>query len=711
MAVPNIDLADLASSEGFVVRGRAAEDFAGASVSSAGDVNGDGYDDLLVGAWGRGYFDGEAYVIFGRAGGLSDVDLSLLTPDLGFAIRGGGTADEVGASVSCAGDINGDGYDDLIVGAPRGNEGGAASGQAYVVFGRASGFGTTTANRAVIDLLTLSPDQGFLLWGPDDSGEMGRSVSDAGDVNGDGFDDLLVGAPWVAINGQNQLGEAYVIFGHEGAFGRVNASGRAAINLARIQPENGFVIQGDPAHEQIGQSVSSAGDVNGDGFADLIIGAAPSVGVSGVGDEGAAYVLFGHDGSFGPADAAGRSVASVNELDFATGFAIHGSLPGDRMGWSVSTAGDINGDGFADLIVGGDDFYSVAYVLFGHGGSFADVDVANLAPGEGFVIRTAEFDQLGQAVSDAGDVNGDGFDDLIVGAPWSSGGGAQAGRAYVIFGHAGLFADLDLAGLTSAEGFVLEGAEAGLHTGQSVSAAGDIDGDGVDDIVIGAPGQISGNPDSYAYVIYGRQSYAPLTWTGGAGDDVRRGHGGDDALDGADGDDRLRGNLGDDALSGGGGADKLFGDGGADTLSGDDGDDIVRGLGGRDTLLGGDGADLLHGGAGQDTLTGGAGRDVFQFRDGDFGPTRGLADLITDFSHADHEKIQLHLADADTTTAGNQAFAWIGSGAFTGVAGQLRYAHAAGDTYVEGDLDGDGLADFAIALAGLHTLVVGDFVL
>ena len=158
-------------------------------------------------------------------------------------------------------------------------------------------------------------------------------------------------------------------------------------------------------------------------------------------------------------------------------------------------------------------------------------------------------------------------------------------------------------------------------------------------------------------------------------------------------------------------ANTLHGSGAANTLSGLAGDDIVRGGNGRDILLGGDGADLLDGGIGKDTLTGGAGRDVFQFRDGDFGATRVLADVIADFSHADAEKIQLNLVDADSVAAGNQAFAWLGTGAFTGVAGQLHYAQAGGSTYVEGDTNGDGTADIVIALTGTISLVASDFVL
>ncbi len=155
----------------------------------------------------------------------------------------------------------------------------------------------------------------------------------------------------------------------------------------------------------------------------------------------------------------------------------------------------------------------------------------------------------------------------------------------------------------------------------------------------------------------------------------------------------------------------MHGSGSNNVLSGLGGADILRGIGGRDTLLGGNGEDLLDGGVGKDTMTGGAGRDVFQFRDGDFGATRALADVITDFSHADAEKINLNLVDANTTAGGNQAFAFIGSGTFTGVAGQLHFAQVGGNTFVEGDTDGDGAADFVVALTGTINLVASDFVL
>ncbi len=233
---------------------------------------------------------------------------------------------------------------------------------------------------------------------------------------------------------------------------------------------------------------------------------------------------------------------------------------------------------------------------------------------------------------------------------------------------------------------------------------------------------------------------------GGGGNDVLNGLAGDDVLSGGTGDDIYYVDAAGDTVTeaagagwdvvragidytltdnveelfiggaarngtGNGLANTLHGSGSNNTLIGLAGDDILRGGGGRDTIDGDDGADLIDGGVGKDTLTGGAARDVFQFHDGDFGATRALADVITDFGHADAEKINLNLVDANVIAGGNQAFAFIGSGAFTGVAGQLHHAQAAGNTYVEGDTNGDGTADFVIALTGLHGLVASDFVL
>ena len=185
-----------------------------------------------------------------------------------------------------------------------------------------------------------------------------------------------------------------------------------------------------------------------------------------------------------------------------------------------------------------------------------------------------------------------------------------------------------------------------------------------------------------------------------------------DTLVGSAGNDTLSGMAGSDTLEGGLGADTLDGGTGNDDLSGGLGNDRLLGGTGDDTLRGDDGNDTLSGGAGKDSLAGGAGSDRFVFAAGDFGgKTAVTADLILDFTQADADKIDLKLVDASTKLAGDQAFSFIGTLAFHNVAGELRYVQSGGSTYVQGDTNGDGVADFWIGLSGLLSLKAADFVL
>ena len=206
----NIDLASLGASDGYRIDGAAANDYCGFSVSTAGDVNGDGYADLIVGAPiadnnGRPY-SGSAYVLFGKASGFANIDLASLAASDGYRIDGAVTVDVCGGSVSTAGDVNGDGYAEVIVGAHYAdNNGRAESGSAYVLFGKASGF-------ANIDLASLGASDGYRIDGAAMGDECGRSVSTAGDVNGDGCAEVIVGAPFADNNGRSGSGSAYVLF-------------------------------------------------------------------------------------------------------------------------------------------------------------------------------------------------------------------------------------------------------------------------------------------------------------------------------------------------------------------------------------------------------------------------------------------------------------------------------------------------------------------
>ena len=484
-------LADVAQGQGgFRIVGEAAFNGVGLSVSGAGDVNGDGLDDLLVGA------SGAAYVVFGRAGGaeVNLDDLASGASSQGFKIVGD-AEDSIGVSVSGAGDVNGDGLDDLLVGAPSDDAGGAYVGAAYVVFGQA---GSAEVN--LDDVAAGTSSQGFKITGEGGSefGDgVGLSVSGAGDVNGDGLDDLLVSASNSDAGGVLS-GAAYVVFGQEGG---------AEVNLDDVAAgTGGFKIVGEAEGDIAGDSVSGAGDVNGDGRPDFLIGA-PGAG-AGAGP-GAAYVVFGQEEG-----------AEVNLDDVAAGiggFKIVGEAEDFGAGDSVSAAGDVNGDGLADVLVGapfndaGGEDAGAAYVVFGQVGG-AEVNLDDVAAGtssQGFKIvgeAEVEFDQTGWSVSGVGDLNGDGLDDLLVGTNRYSGPGA----AYVVFGkEGGAEVNLDdLASGASSQGFKIVGETEGDAAGYSVSGAGDVNGDGLADLLLSAPNNSAS--DEYAgaaYVVYGSDDW------------------------------------------------------------------------------------------------------------------------------------------------------------------------------------------------------------
>ena len=200
-------------SNGFVINGIDIDDFSSVSVASTGDFNGDGFDDLIIGATGgdpNGNSNaGESYVVFGSGAGFSaNFDLSSLNGSNGFVINGIDIDDFSGVSVAGAGDFNGDGFDDLIIGAtgsdPNGN---SRAGESYVIFGTSASFSSS------LDLSSLDGISGFVINGIEESDFNGASVSSAGDINGDGFDDLIIGAHQANPDGNNDAGQSYIIFG------------------------------------------------------------------------------------------------------------------------------------------------------------------------------------------------------------------------------------------------------------------------------------------------------------------------------------------------------------------------------------------------------------------------------------------------------------------------------------------------------------------
>ncbi|SEQ52200.1 FG-GAP repeat protein [Nitrosomonas ureae] len=566
MAATRINLSSLDGSNGFRLNGKAAIDLSGNSVSSAGDVNGDGFDDVIIGAYGadsNGRSSGSSYVVFGQASGFdATMDLSGLDGSNGFRLDGEVVGDYSGRSVSSAGDINGDGFDDVIVSAFGADPNGNLSGSSYVVFGKASGFD------AVMDLSSLNGSSGFRLDGEAERDSSGWSVSGAGDVNGDGFGDVIIGARGADSNG-NYSGSSYVVFGKASGFD-------ATMDLSGLDGSNGFRLDGEVASDYSGHSVSSAGDINGDGFDDVIVSA---FGADPNGDRsGSSYVVFGRASGF-------DAVMNLSTLDGNIGFRLDGEAALDFSGRSVSSAGDVNGDGLDDVIISADyaspngNWSGSSYVVFGKASGFdVTMDLSDLDGSNGFRLDgEVRNDQSGSSVSGAGDVNGDGFDDVIIGAFGADPNGDYSGSSYVVFGKAsGFDAAMNLSGLDGSNGFRLDGEAALDFSGRSVSGTGDVNGDGFDDLIVGAPSaDLNGSGSSY--IIFGRSSFVDeVDFPGTPGDDIFTGTSAAESFEGGDGNDRM------------------IGRGGADSFDGGAGNDYIRILG--------DDFELVDGGSGSDTL-------------------------------------------------------------------------------------------------------------
>ena len=552
-----LTLSTLDGSNGFTLNGIDLGDLSGTAVSSAGDVNGDGYDDLIIGARGadpNGLNSGETHVVYGGArtpGANGVLELSALDGTNGFTLTGIDPDALSGAAVSSAGDVNGDGYDDLIIGARGADPNGVRSGETHVVYGGANAPGAN----GVLALSALDGTNGFTLTGIDPGDVSGYSVSSAGDVNGDGYDDLIIGARGADPNGGSS-GETHVVYGGASAPGT-----DGVLDLSALDGTNGFVLTGIDSGDRSGRAVSSAGDVNGDGYDDLIIGAnrADPNGAR----SGETYVVYG--GASAPGT---DGVLALSALDGTNGFTLTGVDADDVSGRAVSSAGDVNGDGYDDLIIGANgadpngERSGETHVVYGGArapGTDGVLALAALDGTNGFTLTGIDpGDGSGAAVSSAGDVNGDGYDDLIIGASRADPNGERSGETYVVHGGAsapGTDGVLALSALDGTNGFALSGIDTGDRSGFSVSSAGDVNGDGYDDLIIGAdradPNGARGAGETY--VVHGgatgTESTVPVTAQGTVSADSFTGNAGADTFTEIATDDVVRGGAGDDSIS------------------------------------------------------------------------------------------------------------------------------------------------------------------
>jgi len=502
----------LNGTNGAILAGAAAGYESGSSVRYAGDVNGDGRDDFLVGAWHATPLSrsgaGETYLIYGNETGFPAwVTLTNTWVDgvNGTIFAGVKAADYCGISVSAAGDVNGDDLDDLLIGAHYADpEGVAAAGETYIVYGSATGF----APLVTLTNTWLDGTNGVLLAGTKSSGYSGYSVSTAGDVNGDGLSDVLVGA-YYATPGPYAAGETYLVFGKTGGLPPF-----CPMTNTWLDGTNGVLLAGSKATDRSGFSVSGAGDVNGDGLDDLLIGAYDAD-PRGLASAGESYLIFGRTNEFP------SWITLTNSwLDGTNGVILVGDTMNDYSGRSVSAAGDVNGDGLSDFLIGaysadpwGRSAAGETYLIYGRTNAFPPFIILSgawLDGTNGSILASAESgDYSGYTVGTAGDVNGDGLSDVLINAYGSV--ATAVGKTYLVYGRADGYSPmvtLTNTWLDGTNGVILAGASASDRSGSALGYAGDVNHDGLSDFMVAAsladPG--SRNSAGETYLIYGRRT-------------------------------------------------------------------------------------------------------------------------------------------------------------------------------------------------------------
>ncbi len=424
------DLNTLNGQNGFKVRGVNEEDRLGyGGAQAAGDINNDGIDDLII---TTPYTDpepdslntGSAYIIFGKSDTFpANINLETLDNTTGLTLNGTNYWDNFGTIGGAAGDINNDGIDDFFVTADDTDFNGLSSGTVYVIYGKEI-FPDT------LDVDTLHLEHGFLINGKNATDNVGIAANRLEDINGDGINDLAVGA----FHANNDTGAGYVIFGRNNNF-------EDTINVGDLDGSEGFTLLGQTPGDRNGIAIGDAGDINNDGIHDVYISASRKT-VNNVAFAGCTYIIYGQ-----PHHA---STIYLDNINTDIGFRINGSEPVQFSGNSVQGLGDVNQDGLDDLLIGaffsskGKNRNGATYIVFGRNRNFPKQVYLDQMPGDESltIIEDAAFARLGFRVGGGGDFNGDGINDFIIGADYGTGfTPGSPGKAYVIYGSPRLSID------------------------------------------------------------------------------------------------------------------------------------------------------------------------------------------------------------------------------------------------------------------------------
>jgi len=381
---------------------------------------------------------------FSKGAPLATANASYVSENMG---------DRLGSSVAMVGDVNGDGYGDMLMGAPTNGEPSSNAGQVYLILGKPTGWanGVGIANAAAS------------FWGENPNDHAGESVAGVGDVNGDGYDDFIIGAPYNDF-ASSDAGQVYLFFGRPTGW---------AMDTSLSQANASFL--GEAGGDGAGNSVAGVGDVNGDGYDDILI-AASGNDEGGVpnGNAGQVYLILGRASNW----VLQRSLTLANA-----------SFLGDQtlghLGEAIAYAGDVNGDGYSDLMIGsiyGTGARGKVYLVLGRPSGWKN-DVRLDSSNDGSFLGEADGDQLTTSLACAGDVNDDGYDDILVGAPNKFIDGNLQGKTYLIWGRASGWPSNDSIANGTAS---FKGEVQGDLAGSMVAGAGDVNGDGFDDFMISA---------------------------------------------------------------------------------------------------------------------------------------------------------------------------------------------------------------------------------